>query len=159
MHLSQNIKTSSKIVYESLLEFRRGENPSEVLKLGKKKDVEEWLRQYIYSSAYKINTDWTIDILKDFIVPSGYNTFVEIPEFIQFNECHGDFLLRDNNLKSMEGCPRIVHGDFMVDGNKLEDLDGSPIQVDGSYYIKRNKEKFDIEQIKKICKVGERIVV
>ena len=58
-----------QIVYESLLEFQRGQNPTDVLKLGKKKELEAWLKKYLFTSAYKINSDWTVDLKRDFILP------------------------------------------------------------------------------------------
>jgi hypothetical protein len=151
----------AKLVAESLeaiMEFQRGQNPSDVLKLGKKKELEAWLKQHIFKSAYRINSDWTVDLKRDFIIPKE-NFMPELPEYVQFNECFGDFLIRDQNLISMIGCPYVVHGDFMVDGNKLTDLKGSPTRVDGSYFIKRNSVKFTKEQIQKICEVGEMIIV
>ena len=147
----------SKLVCESLLEFQRG-NPSEALSLGKKKEVDAWLKTYVPFSRAKINSEWTIDT-KEIIIPQQRSLYNGIPEYIQFNICDGDFLLRDNQLKSMVGCPRIVKGDFMVDGNKLVDLDGCPEEVSGDFYIKKNDKKFTVDEIKKICNVGGRVVV
>lgn len=144
----------SKLVKESLLEFRRG-NPSEALSLGKKKEVEEWIKKFIPYSKARINSEWTIDT-KDVIVPSN-RYLTEFPEYIQLNICDGDCLVRDQNLKSMVGCPRIVKGDFMVDKNKLSDLDGCPEEVGGDFFIKDNEKKFTMEEIQKVCKVGGRI--
>ncbi len=145
------------ILKESLLEFQRG-NPSEALALGKKKEVDAWLKKYVPFSHAKINSQWTIDT-KDVVIPRSKSLYEGIPEYIQFNICDGNFLLRDNQIKSMAGCPRVIKGDFMVDGNKLEDLDGSPEEVEGDYYIKRNNKKFTIDEVKKVCNVGGRIVV
>ena len=144
---------------EAIMEFQRGQkSPFDVLKLGKKKELEEWLHRYLYGRTYKINSDWTVDLTRDFVLPSG--TYLkEFPEFVQFNECFGDFLMRDQHLEYMRGCPYLVHGDFMVDGNKIDSLEGSPIKVEGDYYIKRNKVQFTIEQIQKICEVEGHIVV
>ena len=146
------------LVRESLLEFQRGQNPSDVLKLGKKKELDAWLRQHLYSNGYTINSDWTVDIKRDFILPKDSTMLYELPDFVQFNECFGDYLIRDQYLKSMRGAPYYVHGDFMVDGNKLEDLEGCPKKVDGNFFIKRNTVKFTKDQIKAICEVGEMIV-
>ena len=146
------------LVKESLFEFQRGQNPSDVLKLGKKKEFDAWLRQHLFSSGYVINSDWTVDIKRDFILTKSAEIMYNLPDFIQFNECFGDFLIRDQYLKTMKGCPYFVHGDFMVDGNKLEDLEGCPTRVDGNFFIKRNNVKFTKDQIQKICQVGEMIV-
>jgi hypothetical protein len=146
-----------KLVLESLLEFQRGRNPSEVLSLGKKKEIDIWLKQYIPFSRARINSEWTIDT-KEVVIPQN-KAIYEIPEDIQFNICSGNFFIRDNYLKSMNGCPKIVKGDFMVDGNKLVNLDGCPEEVSGDFYIKKNENKFTVDEIKKICNVGGRIVV
>lgn len=146
-----------KLVLESLLEFQRGRNPSEILSLGKKKEIDTWLKQYVPFSQAKINSEWTIDV-KEVVIPQN-KTIYEIPEYIQFNICSGKFLIRDNQLKSMVGCPKIVKGDFMMDGNKIPDLDGCPEEVNGDFYIKKNEKKFTVDEIKKVCNVGGRIVV
>jgi hypothetical protein len=146
----------SQLVFESLLEFQRGK-PSEALSLGKRKDVEEWIKKYIPFSRAKINSEWTIDT-KDVVIPSN-KYMTEFPEYIQLNICDGDCLIRDQNLKSMIGCPKIVKGDFMVDRNKLVDLDGCPEEVSGDFFIKGNDKKFTVDEIKKVCNVGGRISV
>jgi hypothetical protein len=145
------------IIKESLLGFQRGK-PFETLALGKKKEVDAWLKKYVPFAHARINSQWTIDT-KDVVIPQGKTLYEGIPEYIQFNICDGNFLLRDNQIKSMTGCPKIVRGDFMVDGNKLEDLDGCPEEVKGDFFIKRNNKKFTIDEIKKICNVGGRISV
>jgi hypothetical protein len=148
-----------RIVYESLFEFERGLAPFDALDLGKLKKVEEWLSSYhIYRANYKINSDWSIDIKRSLIIiPDQF--IIGIPDYIRFNECQGDFIIRGNRLLSMSGCPKIVHGDFAVNDNKLRDLFGSPIQVDGYYFIQNNEVKFTEEQIRKICKVGGKVKV
>lgn len=148
----------AKIVFESLFEFERGQNPSQVLDLGRKEKMIKWLSEWIPYSRYKINNDWTIDLPGGLVISSN-RRFESFPEFIKIDVCHGDFLIRDQLLNSMIGCPRIVEGDFFVDGNKLEDLDGSPEEVHGCYYIRKNKKKFTKEEIQAVCKVGENIVV
>ena len=148
----------AKIVFESLYEFERGQNPSRVLDLGRKEKMEKWLSKWIPYSKYKINPDWTIDLPVGLIIPQS-RRFESFPDFIQIDVCHSDFIIRDQMLNSMVGCPRIVEGDFFVDGNKLSDLEGSPIEVHGCYYIRKNDKKFTKEEIQAICKVGENIVV
>ena len=144
-----------RLVKESLLEFQRGKDPSEILHLGKKKEIDAWIKEFIPYSKAKINSEWTIDT-KQIIIPSKKH-LTEFPEYIQLNICDGDCLIRNQNLKSMVGCPKIVKGNFMVDGNKLIDLDGCPEGVDGDFFIKNNDKKFTFEEITKVCKVGGRI--
>lgn len=150
----------AKLVFESIdsiMEFQRGRrDPSETLNLGKKKELEEWLRQNIPLSRFKINSDWTVDV-KELVMPNKY--FKELPDFVQFNVCQGDVLVRDQYFITLTGFPKIVKGDFMVDGNKLEDIDGCPEEVGGDFYIKKNNKKFTVDEIKAVCNVGGRIVV
>lgn len=142
---------------ESIMEFQRGrKDPSETLNLGKKKELMEWLKQFVPLSGYKINSDWTVDV-RELIIPHTY--MKELPEFVQFNLCRGDVLIRDQYIESLAGFPKIVKGDFFVDGNKLEDLDGCPEEVGGDFYIRKNNKKFTIDEVKALCKVGGRIVV
>ncbi len=147
------------IFYPRLNEFERSEDPSRTLDLGRKRKVEEWINKYTKYTKYKINSDWTIDV-RELVIPSQrYWDFKEIPEYVDFGVCHGSVIIRDQNLMSMKGLPKVVKGDFFVDNNKLEDLEGCPKQVDGDFYIRGNKEKFTVDEIKKICTVGGRIVV
>ena len=149
-----------EIIYTSILEFERGKNPFDSLGLGKMREITEWIDQYVYKAQYRVNRDFTIDIIKnDFIVTGYMPKITEFPVFIKFNECFGSFLLRENVLLDLTGSPRIVHGDFMVDGNKLTTLDGCPQKVEGDFYIQKNTKKFTIEEIKKKCEISGKIKV
>lgn len=149
-----------KIVRESLLEFQRGQDPMKTLELGGKlQQIKDWLFPFLFSSQYRVNTDYTIDIIRgDFI--AIYSPFREgIPEYVVFNECKGSFIIDGKGLPDLYGCPKIVRGDFLVPNNKISDLKGSPEIVDGDYVISNNPGIFKIEDIQKICKVGGRIRV
>lgn len=142
-----------KLVRENIFEFQRGADPSEILELGRLQKTIDWLKPYLFRSAYNINSDWTIDIKKDFIVTNSMPEFEEFPDFIRFNICYGSFINRGHKLFSMIGCPKIVYGDFFVDGNKLQVLTGCPKQVDGDFYIQDNDNKFTENEVRKICQI------
>ncbi|HRT02944.1 MAG TPA: hypothetical protein P5513_03295 [Candidatus Diapherotrites archaeon] len=150
-----------KIVKESLLEFDRGVDPMKALSLGGVEKIEKWLRKFVFKVQYRINPDYTIDIIcGDFIV-FGYEfrDGMGIPEYISFNECKGSFIINGKNLPDLYGCPKIVKGDFVVPNNKIVSLKGSPSVVGGDYIIVNNPVKFRVEDIQRICKVGGKIIV
>ena len=128
------------IFYPRLNEFERSEDPSRTLDLGRKRKVEEWINKYTKYTKYKINSDWTIDV-RELVIPSQrYWDFKEIPEYVDFGVCYGSVIIRDQNLMSMKGLPKVVKGDFFVNNNKLEDLEGCP---------KRSMGIFIFEEIRK----------
>jgi len=147
-----------KIVSESLYEFQRGLDPMKTLKLGGKlQQIKDWLSPFLFRGQYRVNTDYTIDIIRgDFI---ALNYIQEgIPEYVRFHHCSGSFIIDGMGLPDMIGCPRIIEGDFSVVHNKIQDLKGSPEEVKGDYIIRGNPGGFTAEMVSKICKVGGRIV-
>jgi len=148
-----------KLVCESLYEFQRGQDPMKTLELGGKlQQIKDWLSPFLFSSQYRVNTDYTIDIIRgDFIALEYIRD--GIPEYVKFNRCFGSFIVDGKSLPDMIGCPKIVDRDFLVANNKINDLNGSPIEVGGDYIIKSNPGNFSKESIAKVCKVGGRILV
>ena len=59
----------------------------------------------------------------------------------QFNEINGSFWCSNNNLESLEGCPKIVKGNFFCDNNKLESLKFCPDIIEGWFNCSKNKLK------------------
>ena len=147
------------IVRESLNEFKRGQDPKKALQIGGElKKIQKWLRPFLFVNQYHVNSDWEIDIVKgDFIAYE--DNIPELPEYIQFGECVGAFVMDAKGLTTMRGCPRIVHGDFYVGHNELQFLDGSPEYVGGSYSIRENPVKFSVADIEQICDVKGQISV
>jgi hypothetical protein len=60
---------------------------------------------------------------------------------IKFQNTYKDFLIANNSLKTLKGCPKYVGGRFVCSDNELESLEGGPIRVEGSYYCSRNRLK------------------
>jgi len=150
-----------KIVRESLLEFQRGQDPMKTLELGGKlQQIKDWLFPFLFSSQYRVNTDYTIDIIRGDFIDLNCSSFREgIPEYVVFNECKGSFIIDGKGLPDLYGCPKIVRGDFIVPNNKISDLKGSPEIVDGDYIISNNPGNFTVGDIQKVCEVGGRIRV
>lgn len=148
-----------KLVYESLYEFQRGEDPMKTLELGGKfEKIKEWLSPFLFTSQYRVNQDYTIDIIRGNFIATEYIRD-GIPEYVKFNKCVGSFIIDNMGLPDMIGCPKIVEGNFSVPNNKISDLTGSPEIVSGNYIISGNTGKFKKEDIQKICQVSGRIIV
>lgn len=98
-------------------------------------EIEDWLLTHdIYK--YKINNDGTVDIDGDVNL---FNKQINIIP-IKFGLVSGNFLLTNNNLESLKGCPNIVQGNFKCISNKIKTLEGSPIEVGGNYSCSFNSE-------------------
>ena len=81
----------------------------------------------------------------------------EIP--FQFGKIIGDFYCDKNNLTSLKDGPEKVGGYFDCSENNLTSLKGCSKEVNGDFYCDRNKIKFTEEDVKKVCKVGKKIIV
>lgn len=147
-----------KIVRENLYEFQRGMDPQEALKIGGKlKEIEDWLSSFLFKNQWKINKDYTIDIVKGGFVAT--RAIDRLPNYIQFRKCIGDFIIDNQGLMDMFGCPKIVEGTFAVPDNEISSLNGSPEVVTGNYIIYGNHKIFLKENIEKICQVNGAIIV
>ena len=147
------------IVRENLFEFERGQDPRKALQIGGELEkIQKWLAPYLFKSQYKVNSDWAIDIVKgDFVAYEGNIT--HFPDFIQFNNCSGAFIIDSKGLNHMKGCPKRIEGDFHVSHNTITNLGGSPEYVGGDYNIKENPGNFSVSDIEKVCDVQGKILV
>ena len=128
------------IVRESI-NFERGINPRTSMGIGLRPKIEEWLKMYFVKTSnstlksyYEILEDLTIDVF-GFFASTWKGNF---PEFIQFNECYGDFQVDNMGLTTLRGCPRKVKGYFSCSRNNLKNLIGGPEYVTGSYSASLN---------------------
>jgi len=67
------------------------------------------------------------------------------------------FYCNHNGLYSLEGGPEYVGGDFQCQLNRLKSLDGCPKTVGGNFSCFENTTSFQIEDVRKVCKVFGRI--
>ena len=58
---------------------------------------------------------------------------------INFTEVGGDFYCYNNQLTSLEGCPKYVGGSFYCSHNRLTSLVGSPKEVGESFWCSHNE--------------------
>ena len=71
----------------------------------------------------------------------------------------GNFWCYENNLKSLEGSPKIILGCFHVGRNELESLEGAPSKVTGDFWCYGNDKQFTEAYVRSICKVGGTVYV
>jgi hypothetical protein len=71
----------------------------------------------------------------------------------------GDFYCGNNNLTSLENCPKTVDGTFGCSYNKLTSLVGAPKTVGEDFYCRNNTVEFTEEQVRAVCDVKESIFV
>jgi Leucine-rich repeat (LRR) protein len=62
----------------------------------------------------------------------------KLPEILKNISVDRDFFCGNNNLTSLENCPKTVGGSFYCGHNKLTSLDGATEYVGGSFYCSYN---------------------
>jgi hypothetical protein len=131
-------------IYEAL-DFERGQNPKEAMGIGVSAAIKSWMESLYFGYGYdipkyRINDDLTIDLFDDFIVPN--KKLHKFPDYINFNICHGNFMIDNCEVESLRGCPNRITGFFSCEGNNLQSLDGMPSVVFGDIYVRDNPGKF-----------------
>lgn len=69
------------------------------------------------------------------------------------------FNCSDNNLKDLKGSPEKVRGFFDCSFNDLTTLEGAPKKVEKDFYCMCNNTQFTEEDVDRVCKVKDKIVV
>lgn len=90
--------------------------------------------KYYGIKNYTINEDDSIDVDGD-VRLGGWNLDI-IP--LKFNKVNGNFSIANNNITSLDGCPKIVNGYFYCYVNNLNSLKGAPLTVGGNFYCNNN---------------------
>lgn len=123
------------------MDFDRSESPKEKLDIGERHRIESWLKEMGFDEdEYRINSDWTIDILDDAnLIGHGME---ELPNYINFNRIYGGFYAGGNSWKSLKGFPKKVDGD---------------LQINSESAPSKNMRKFTEEEIRKIIQVNGKI--
>jgi len=104
-------------VYESF------KTEQEIIDLCSEYDIED----------YQIRDDGSIDVNGDVSI---LRYLEQLP--LTFNVVNGYFSCGDNNLTTLEGCPKEVYGYFACGGNKLTSLEHSPKIVEGDFFCRFN---------------------
>ena len=87
----------------------------------------------VKTSKYKINEDYSIDVLDDVKIRES---LLQLP--IKFDYVMGDFDISSCGLISLMGCPEVVDGSFICTNNRLRDLKMGPKSVQGNYDIRQS---------------------
>jgi len=80
---------------------------------------------------YQIRDDGSIDVVGDVYLMNRLGDLKQLP--LTFNEVK-EFYCDNNNLTTLEGCPKEVHGGFACSNNKLTSLEHSP-KIVGSNFL------------------------
>lgn len=102
-------------------------------KLFDKREINKICKRYDINN-YTINSDGSIDVNGN--VYLYYKGFTKIP--LKFNKVSGSFICSNNNLISLEGCPKEVGGEFDCNDNQLTSLEGSPEEIGDDFYCSHN---------------------
>jgi len=98
------------------------------------KNIENICKKYGIKN-YTINEDGAIDVDGD--VNLSYIKSSKLP--LKFGRVTGSFYCFNNELTTLDGCPREVGGSFDCCHNQLTSLEGCPVEVGGSFWCYKNK--------------------
>lgn len=98
-------------------------------------EISRWLRKHEIKN-FSVLKDNSVDVHEDVKLSNKLANLLKLP--LQFNEVEGTFDISDNELISLEGCPKKVTGDFLAFKNELTSLKGAPKEVGGSFIILQN---------------------
>jgi hypothetical protein len=82
-----------------------------------------------------------------------------LPEMLKDITVDGDFYCGNNNLTSLENCPKTVSGVFGCSSNFLKSLEGAPKFVGENFMCRFNSVKFTEAQVRAVCDVKGKIIV
>ena len=102
--------------------------------LNTKEQISFWCKEH-QIEYFTINDNLTVDVDGNVIL---YMCKMDILP-IQFGYVSGDFILGENNLKTLKGVPYSVGGDFICGGNDIRDLDYFPKDITLRIILLNNK--------------------
>jgi hypothetical protein len=104
--------------------------------------------------SYQIRDDGSIDASSTINLSCKLEDLKQLP--LTFNEAHGYFGCRDNNLTTLEGCPKkVLSGDFSCSGNRLTSLEHSPKIVEGHFICGAINDITSLEGLENTYITGE----
>jgi hypothetical protein len=98
-------------------------------------DISRWLRKHEIRN-FTILKDNSVNVHGDVKLADKLANLLKLP--LNFNIVEGDFDIGDNELTSLEGCPKKVTGSFMAHKNEIFSLKGGPKEVGGSFIVLHN---------------------
>ncbi len=106
-----------------------------IVDLTEKDDIIKWLNKNNVKN-FEITQDNEINVKGPVNLAAKLENLSKLP--VVFNKVEGNFDISDNELTSLEGCPKVVLKDFICLKNEIKTLKGSPKQVDGNFIIIHN---------------------
>ena len=97
-------------------------------------EIKDWLSQYGISK-YTIHDNLVVDVHQQ--VSIYRSNLTSLP--FQFGIVQGYFDCAENDLTTLENCPKEVQGDFYCSYNKLTSLEHCPKEVKGGFYCSFNQ--------------------
>jgi len=91
---------------------------------------------------YQIRDDGSIDVDGNVSLSGKLEDLKQLP--LTFNEVNGFFSCRENNLTTLEGCPKEVLGKFNCSENNITSLEHSP-KIVTSFYCGLNEYLTSLE--------------
>ena len=87
------------------------------------------------SGIWSVNSEGLVDVWGNFLCENQ-----ELEDFlgIRFGKVSGRFYCVENQLRTLEGSPRVVGENFNCRGNQLRTLEGSPREVGGDFWCYGN---------------------
>jgi hypothetical protein len=82
-----------------------------------------------------------------------------LPEILKDITVGGNFFCFNNNLTSLENCPKTVGENFGCSSNSLNSLTGAPTSVGGNFNCRNNTVQFTVQDVRAVCDVKESIFV
>ena len=82
-----------------------------------------------------------------------HSNLTVLPEMLKDITVDGSFYCGNNNLTSLENCPKTVNGVFGCSSNKLISLEGAPKFVGENFMCRFNPGKFTEKDIRAVCDV------
>jgi len=76
-----------------------------------------------------------------------------LPDILKNISVGGNFWCGNNNLTSLENCPKTVSGVFGCSSNFLKSLEGAPKFVGENFMCRFNSVKFTEAQVRAVCDV------
>ena len=82
-----------------------------------------------------------------------HSNLTVLPEILKDITVDGNFYCGNNNLTSLENCPKTVSGVFGCSSNFLKSLEGAPKFVGENFMCRFNSVKFTEAQVRAVCDV------
>src|ERR1035437_2842030 len=135
-----------------MLCFKQSNDTLSSLNIGIEQSIKKWLTDFGIADCF-INKDHTINVYGTVYLQD--NNLVELPPYIKFNIVTGSFLIGNNKLISLIGCPNIVLEMYGCSNNMLSNLEHCPKIIGKRIFCYSNLIEFSSEYVKSVCDITE----